>query len=214
MSIFFHYLNETGGYINYGPEGLDRFDRLVSRCEDLGLKLVLPLFNYWPDYGGAPLYIATYSKTWTEQWIDLPKAQEVYRDYVKVIVERYKGSPAVFSWQLGNEPRCEGCGEEGMGRLVDWARNVSSYIKELDPDHMVSMGDEGWLTPREREEGYGDRGHGYDGINGVDWVSIMGIETLDYGTVHRKLIPILLFSWFLSGSLTLDSLAGSLGVSI
>jgi len=200
MSVYFHYLNETGGYINYGSSGLDRFDRLVSRCESLGLKLVLPLFNYWGDYGGLPLYMSTYSEMWEDEWYDVPAAQEVYRDYVKVIVERYKDSPAVFAWQLGNEPRCEGCGPEGVDRLIEWAGEISRYIKELDPGHMVSMGDEGWLTPREREAGYGDDGNGYSGMNGVDWVRIMGIETLDYGTVHRECF----FTEFLWVLLSLD----------
>lgn len=44
---------------------------------------------------------------------------------------------------------------------------------------MVSLGDEGWLTPP-----LGDGSYPYSGYEGVDFVKNLGIPTLDYGTVH------------------------------
>ena len=44
---------------------------------------------------------------------------------------------------------------------------------------MVSLGDEGWLTPPQ-----GDGSYAYSGYEGVDFVKNLGIPTLDYGTFH------------------------------
>jgi mannan endo-1,4-beta-mannosidase len=85
-------------------------DFLVSQCELLGLKLVLPFVNTWPDWGGVKVYREAFTEDWSVMWYDIPEAQQIYKDFVKVMVTRYKKSSAIFSWQLGNEPRCELCG--------------------------------------------------------------------------------------------------------
>ncbi len=49
--IYFQVLNSTGSYINYGADGLQRLDYVVSAAEKYGVKLVLPFVNNWGDYG-------------------------------------------------------------------------------------------------------------------------------------------------------------------
>jgi len=49
--IYFQVLNSTGSYINYGADGLQRLDYVVSAAEKYGIKLVLPFVNNWGDYG-------------------------------------------------------------------------------------------------------------------------------------------------------------------
>jgi mannan endo-1,4-beta-mannosidase len=178
--IYYQFLNKTGAYINYGENGLQRMDYLVSACERFGLKLVLPFTNNWSDWGGINLHMSIFSPSYDyNNWYQTPKCQEVYRDWIKVLVTRYRKSPAIFSWQLMNEPRCAGCDNSV---ITQWATNISKYIKSLDPGHMISMGDEGWLIPGNVPDG---EGPGYDGEDGVDFAgNLMNISTLDYGTFH------------------------------
>jgi mannan endo-1,4-beta-mannosidase len=176
--VWFQVVNSTGGYINYGENGIQRLDYLVSACERFGLKLVLPFVNTWDDWGGVSIYINAFSKNPGAIWYDIPQAQQIYKDYVKLLVNRYKKSPAIFSWQLGNEPRCQGC---SLQRVTRWAAEISAYIKSIDPDHMVTLGDEGWLSPDDK---VGIGGAGYNGYNGVSWSEVMKVPTIDYGTVH------------------------------
>ena len=51
---------------------------------------------------------------------------------------RYRDDPAIFSWQLANEPR---------DYPSNWVGDSAQYIKSLDPNHMVSVGSEGtWAS--------------------------------------------------------------------
>ncbi|KAL4907764.1 mannan endo-1,4-beta-mannosidase B [Aspergillus multicolor] len=181
QNTFFQVLNETlypetGGLgINYGANGIHRLDVVVSLAEKYNLQLVLALMNNWNDFGGINIYSAAFGSNATTFYTDA-KAQNAYREYVKFIVNRYKDSPAIFAWELGNEPRCKGCDSTV---IYNWAKDVSSYIKRLDKKHMVTLGDEGWLCPPE-----GDGSYAYDCSEGVDFVKNLEIETLDYGTFH------------------------------
>ncbi len=181
--------NSSGvALINYGPDGLQRLDYVVSTAERLGLRLVLPFVNNWADLGGYDAYLTAYSSESATQsspdvFYQNVRAQRAYRDYVRVLVTRYRRSPAVFAWQLGNEPRCEGCGADVV---FQWAANVSAYIKALDPHHMVSMGDEGWFAPASGyREASGRMSLAYNTHGGIDFLgNLMNISTLDYGTFH------------------------------
>lgn len=111
----------------------------------------------------------------TTFFTDAP-AQAAYKNYVSFIINRYKDSPAIFSWELCNEPRCHGC---PTSVITNWASDLSAFIKSLDPTHMVALGDEGWFAP-----GYGDGSYAYSGIEGIDFIKNLAISTLDYGSFH------------------------------
>lgn len=180
--VYFQVLNSTGSYINYGPDGLQRLDYAVSSAEKHGVKLVLNFVNNWSDYGGIAAYTAAFGANATE-WFTDATSQRVYQNYIHVLVNRYKQSPAIFAWELANEPRCTGC-ETSV--VTGWASDTSAYIKRLDPAHMVTLGDEGWFAPADAPlVGDGDDlTSAYDGSSGVDWVANLQIPTLDYGTFH------------------------------
>lgn len=84
----------------------------------------------WSDYGGSHT-----------TWYTNTAAQAQYRTYIKAVVSRYITSTAVFAWELANEPRCSGCNTDV---IYKWAADTSAYVKSLDPNHMVALGDEGF----------------------------------------------------------------------
>ncbi|KAK5108877.1 hypothetical protein LTR62_007767 [Meristemomyces frigidus] len=176
-SVFFQLLNSTGSYINYAANGIPRLDAVVSYAERVGVKVVLNFVNNWSDLGGIASYNAAFGGNATTWYTDTT-SQQVYRDYIELLVNRYKCSPAVFAWELANEPRCHGC---NTSVIYDWATSISQYIKSLDSKHMVTLGDEGWFAPA---DGIGDGSYGYGGAEGVDFTLNLGIETIDYGVFH------------------------------
>jgi len=176
-SVWFQVLNSTGGYINYGANGLQRLDYVVSSAERHGVKLILPFMNNWDDFGGINTYSAAFGSNATT-FYTTAVTQKAYKAYIKTIVTRYAKSPAVFAWELGNEPRCHGC---DTSVITSWATEISAYIKSLDPNHLVTLGDEGWFAPADN---IGDGSYGYGGAEGVDWVANLGIKDLDYGVFH------------------------------
>ncbi len=78
------------------------------------------------------------------------KAQELYYDFVRSIVSRtntitgmpYADDPTIMSWQICNEPRA--FSKEGKEGFARWIRKTAALIKELDPNHLVSTGSEGY----------------------------------------------------------------------
>lgn len=159
----------------YGS-GIGRLDYVVSTAEAKGVKIVMPLLNNYGDLGGIPAYTSAFGGNSTSFYTDA-KSQAAYRNYVQFIVNRYKKSPAIFAWELANEPRCSQC---PSSVITNWATSISAYIKSLDSKHMVALGDEGWFDTAS----IGDGSYAYSGYEGVDFVKNLAIPTLDYGTFH------------------------------
>ncbi|PSR90352.1 glycoside hydrolase superfamily [Coniella lustricola] len=179
--VYFQLLNSTGSYINFGADGLQRLDYVVHAAEQHGVKLVLNFVNNWSDYGGIAAYTAAFGANAT-QWFTDATSQAVYRNYIDVLVNRYKRSAAVFAWELANEPRCTGC---DPSVVTAWAEQTSRYIKSLDANHLVTLGDEGWFATPDAAYISGDDGtSAYDGSSGVDFMANLRISSLDYGTFH------------------------------
>ncbi|MFH1784759.1 MAG: discoidin domain-containing protein [bacterium] len=140
----------------YEPEFM-LFDYLLQSAEAHDLKLWVVLENYWDAYGGIDQRL---------QWEGLPSGthaartaffrdagcKEQYKNYANNFVNRvnhydgvaYKDDPTIFAWELMNEPRYQDGGEDSTGiTLRAWVDEMASYIKNLDPNHMVSTGLEG-----------------------------------------------------------------------
>jgi mannan endo-1,4-beta-mannosidase len=172
-TVWYQLLSSSGSQINTGADGLQRLDYVVQSAEKRGVKLIINFVNNWDDYGGMSAYVKAFGGT-KEGWYTNAKAQDQYRKYVKAVVSRYAGSPAVFAWELANEPRCKGC---STGVVYQWATDISAYIRSLDASHMITLGDEGFGLP-------GDTTYPYGYSEGVDFVKNLGIKNLDFGTFH------------------------------
>jgi mannan endo-1,4-beta-mannosidase len=88
-------------------------------------------------------------------WVD-PGAKELYRDHVSFIVNRknsvngrvYKADPTILAWNLVNEPRCEtNVKASCTADMNAWTRDMAAYVKEADPNHLVTTGYEGFFGP-------------------------------------------------------------------
>ncbi len=107
-----------------------------------GEKALIPLIDgYWP-------FMQQMGKFQTS----VP-SQELFYNHVRAIVGRtnsisgkpYREDPAIFSWQIGNEPRCFSAEPEARDGFIGWLTESARIIKELDPNHMVSTGNEGFF---------------------------------------------------------------------
>jgi hypothetical protein len=107
--------------INTGPDGLQRLDYVVDAAERYGIKLIIPFVNNWNDYGGMNAYVNAYGGD-KVAWYTNAKIQSVYRAYIAAVVARYRDSPAIFAWELGNEPRCQGCNTDV---IYNWTKDFT-----------------------------------------------------------------------------------------
>ncbi|KAI2484242.1 Glycoside hydrolase family 5 protein [Pyrenophora tritici-repentis] len=98
----------------------------------------------------------------------------MYQAYIEAVISRYRTSNAVFAWELANEPRCTLC---PTSVLTDWVRKTSDYIRSLDSDHMIAIGDEGFgLT--------GGISFPYLFLQGLDWETNLALPNISFGTFH------------------------------
>nr|AFJ68087.1 MAN5 [Bispora antennata] len=164
--------------INTGADGLQRLDYVVESAGKHGVSLIINFVNNWSDYGGMAAYRSYYNLSTTDQsqWYTSAAVQAQYQKYIATVVARYKDNPTVFSWELANEPRCNGC---ATSVVTNWIKTTSAYIKSLDSKHMVCIGDEGFGI-----DGGTDTSYPFGPGEGIDWVANLKISTIDFGTAH------------------------------
>ena len=51
--------------VNTGENGLQRLDHLIADAEQAGIRLILPLVNHWPDFGGMDRYVEWFARAST-----------------------------------------------------------------------------------------------------------------------------------------------------
>jgi mannan endo-1,4-beta-mannosidase len=149
----------------------------------LGLKVVLVLTNNWHEFGGMDQYLAWYGLSAHADFYSDPRVREAYKAWLWHLTTRlnshtnraYRDDPTIFAWELGNEPR----GGPGTPNRVlsQWASDMSSYLKSIDPNHLVAVGDEGFLEGKSEH-------WTYHADNGVDHRELTALPSIDYGTFH------------------------------
>ncbi len=176
---------------NEGEDGLVHLDLVLHHARRLGLSVVLVLTNNWHDFGGMDQYLAWFGLSNHADFYTDPRVRNAYRDYVAHLIGRtnsidgvaYREDPAIFSWELANEPRVSNLDLPGdwiapdPAPLTQWASEMSRYIKSLDPNHLVSVGDEGFLVGDERPQ-FQKRG------SGVDHRALSALPNVDFATHH------------------------------
>ncbi len=184
-AVAFQYLSDDKITVDTGPEGLERLDALIASAEANDIRLILPLVNYWNDLGGMPLYLKWLGIAGgVEQFYRAPASRTAYRNWVEAVITRrntrtnrfYFEEPAILAWELANEPRCEVPG--GRELLLDWIGEMCGFVKSFDRNHLLGVGDEGYLRRA------GTQDPMYDGRHGVDAEAFLNFGEIDFGTIH------------------------------
>jgi mannan endo-1,4-beta-mannosidase len=154
---------EPGVYDENVLVGLDRF---LAELGKRSMTAVLYINNAWEWSGGFGQYLqwagegrprSTVDDPWpdycahTSQFVVNAKAKAMFAQHLQNIVSRvntvtgkpYKDDPAIFSWQICNEPRFFVSTPELKAAFTDWLCESAALIKSIDPNHMVSSGSEG-----------------------------------------------------------------------
>ena len=191
--VFFQYLNSATGrpVCNDGPNGLERLDRTIFLAEQKGIRLILPLANYWDDFGGVNQYLQWFGVTGRDQFYRNADVKNTYQNYVEHLLLRvntrtgrqYRDEPAILAWELINKPRCVNTAgnplPDGIDTLLGWVAEMSLFIRSLDTNHLVGVGDEGYFR-----HNFAFGNNLYNGSFGVDCEKLLGIPTVDFGTCH------------------------------
>jgi len=162
----------------YDENLLEGLDFLLNEMKEREMHAVLFLNNYWEWSGGMSQYNAwvnggravdpedtTYG--WGEfmrlsaTFYSNEKANQYFRNYIEKIITRknkfndlyYYEDPTIMAWQLANEPRPWGSGEQ-IDNYYRWVDSTAAFIHSLDPNHLVTTGNEGTRGSLDSEEYY------------------------------------------------------------
>ncbi len=135
-------------------------------------------------------YVVWYGLTQHHAFFTDPHVRQAYKAWAEHLALRrnslsgivYRDDPTILGWELANEPRCWNGGDFDdrptcdAQSIVKWADEMSSAIKSVDRNHLVSVGDEGFFAH--------GTGWGYDGSDGVDHDALLALSHTDFGTFH------------------------------
>eukprot|EP01025_Chloroclados_australasicus_P059660 TRINITY_DN7555_c0_g1_i2.p2 TRINITY_DN7555_c0_g1~~TRINITY_DN7555_c0_g1_i2.p2 ORF type:complete len:413 (-),score=33.57 TRINITY_DN7555_c0_g1_i2:126-1364(-) len=176
----------------YSERVFEGLDWVVSRCGELGIRLVMCLTNYWPDDGGMLQYVKwakpKLKKPVSEDFYGCVQAKNWYREFVAAVVGRvntiknvqYSEDPTIMSWELANEARDHGFRYDTS--VAKWIDDTSTFIKSLDPNHLVCIGGEGFFDADSPQFIYSEPR--YSQYEGTDFVVNGKIKNVDYLCVH------------------------------
>lgn len=163
--------------INDGPNGLQKLDTVVQMAQQHGLYVMMTLTNNWypsanstgsslqarggtteitlprnylsNDYGGMDLYVRQFGLQYHDQFYTDGTILNAFKNFTSQIVSRYVNNPAIFSWELANDPRCgstlptsSSCTTE---TITQWHATMAQYIRSIDPNHLISSGNQGYM---------------------------------------------------------------------
>ena len=149
----------------YNDTIFDGLDFLMSELGKRDMKAVLFFTNSWEWSGGYSQYLNWAGRgknpipsvdgwpaymEYVKQYAGCSECRQMLKNHINHIINRtnrytkkkYTEDPAIFSWQIGNEPRAFSAANKPL--FVAWLKDISSYIKSLDKNHMVSIGSEGY----------------------------------------------------------------------
>lgn len=115
---------------------------------------------------------------WKQAWADQQdlstlflcneRAQAFFFSRAEPMIQQLKDHPGIMAWQLANEPRSF----KGWSAIFRrWVERTARFIKDIDPNHLVSIGSEGELTQ------WGDYANS-------DYRAFHELPDIDYLTFH------------------------------
>jgi uncharacterized protein (TIGR03437 family) len=175
----------------FSEANLVALDQAVAEARARNLRVIFNLTNNWSAYGGIRRYVQwKLNRPPTVEELGLFYTDETikgwFKNYVGMLLNRantitgisYKDEPAIMAWELGNELRNKG----DANALLIWEAELASYIKSIDPNHLVADGGEGMDDDASLYPGIsntyavrGDEGCSYRRL-----VNIPGIDLVSY----------------------------------
>ena len=172
----------------WNEEELVFLDRVLAEAAKDGLRVQLCLVNWWRDTGGVTQYLRWAGVQGADDdqypfgindekamlFYSNETARRLYREHVEKIATRrnslsgvlYRDDPTIFGYELMNEAKCL------TGRWSErraWMNEMSSYLKSLDPDHLIAPGEWGYRSAAERRE----------------WLIDHSLPNIDFCDVHN-----------------------------
>ena len=163
-------------YQTYTAGGRDfsGMDRTIKAARSAHLR-VIPVLEDGPGdctTGQSGMSKAeSQNDTWYTQGYKRPfgNAALSYRDYAEVVARHYRNNPTIMAWMMMNEAETTTRNSGDVSALVDFASDVATVIRSVDPHHLITLG---------------TQANGAPGSSGPDFAAIYRQPVLDFAEVH------------------------------
>lgn len=149
-------------------------DRVLAAARNVGMK-VIPVLEDGPGnctttptavpkakYQGDTWYSAGYKEPYGN-------ATLAYREYVGQVAAHYANDPTILGWSMMNEADTSARTAKGVPVLVDFATDVASVIRAVDPGHLITVG---------------TQSNGAPGASGSDFTAVYRLPQISFAEVH------------------------------
>ncbi|KAF6255331.1 glycoside hydrolase superfamily [Scenedesmus sp. NREL 46B-D3] len=192
--------NDGPGWMSLQPQAgqfseqvLAGLDWLLAEAGKRRLQLMMTLTNFWHEFGGMPQYVR-----WSrglpddaaasgDDFFSDTGAQQLYLNFVTMLINRvnsisgvaYRADPVIHSWDLANEPRCEG--DASCSRIAAFIHAAAAHVKSLDSQHLLTCGLEGFFGVSSPDL---QRANPYNVTHGTDFVRECSSPHIDFASMH------------------------------
>ncbi|WCJ22572.1 Mannan endo-1 4-beta-mannosidase 4 [Euphorbia peplus] len=173
---------------SYNEAMFKGLDFVISEAKKNGIYMILSLVNNFGDYGGRPRYVEWAKErgqnvAGDDDFYTNSLVKQFYRNHIKTVLTRkntitglaYKDDPAIFSWELINEPRSNDI--SGVP-IQEWIEEMSAYVKSIDSNHLLEIGLEGFYGDSKKQS----NPNSY--LVGTDFISNNQLKNIDFATIH------------------------------
>lgn len=121
----------------FNEEGFRALDQVLKSANEQGVRLIIPFVDNWHWWGGRAQYAGFHGKTKDDFWTD-PQSIADFKQTIRFAISRtntltgvrYADDKAILCWETGNE----------LDSPASWTREIATYIKSLDKNHLVMDG--------------------------------------------------------------------------
>lgn len=138
-----------------------KMQEILDACAKYGLKVIPVLANHWALKPAENPNDQWYREGYKKEY--LPAAETMAR--------MFKDRPEVMLWELINEPETH-----TFENIQSFTQDVSTRLKALDPNHMVSIGTIGGVVDR-----FGSQ---ISRVSTANYKKLSAIPTLDALSIH------------------------------
>ncbi|RZC89737.1 hypothetical protein C5167_035732 [Papaver somniferum] len=170
-------------------------DFVIAEARRHKIRLILSLVNNLDAFGGKAQYVRWAKEaganvtSLNDSFFSHPTVKDYYKNYIKAVVTRknsltgvkYSEEPAIFAWELMNEPRC--ISNSSAPVLQSWIIEMAAFTKSLDKNHLVTVGLEGFYGPKASKRSTINPGK-WAGLLGLDFIPNSAVANIDFASVH------------------------------
>lgn len=163
-------------YQTYTASGQDfsGMDRVIRIAKDVGMR-VIPTLEDGPGHCTTMEEAVPKSAYRNDTWFtegyrgQYGTAPMSFRDYAKIVAERYRDEPAILGWSLINEAETTARDAQGRSALLDFTRDMAQVVGGAAPKHLITLG---------------TQSNGAPGASGPDFTAVYGLPEMDFAEVH------------------------------